>query len=369
MSRQTGKTYLASVLIACYVLCGLECIIAFPTLKSGKQILLREIESRLMELQRFYPNLLKFKKNNQEGIECVNGGRIIVLTTNKGSSTNQGYSAALILIDEAHEADESFWNKVFPSTFAQSNVKILLLGIGGYYNSLIHVMKQRGFAELKMDGEFIASLYLPYLSKIKEAETFFGGKHTDGYQSNILCEDILSGQKMMFEPIPKALSLDVSYRNARPVPYAGIDVGMSGDDTVVTILYSYAIGYEVVDSLKLKGRDWDYQAQEIVKFLRRYNIPEPYTMIENNSIGQALLLALSKYSFAYNNIFIGKNKHHLVSFAQRLVLEKELSIIPDEYRNELEHLTLKVDDDGNVEYEHSDVLSSLIVALANVVFA
>jgi hypothetical protein len=362
VSRQCGKTYLASVLVAVYVLCGLTVVIAFPTLKQGKRLLLGESHKRIKQLQRYFPHLLRMKVDNTEEILCANGGRVIVLTTQKDAKSREGYSASLIIIDEAHRAHKDVFDELFPITFAQEqDVKVMLLGIGGYRNSLIHAMKKRGFNVLKLDGETIAHVYPPYERAVKEAKESLS---EDGYLAQIMCEDILSGEKYIFEQIPALLDIE----KIRPARYAGIDVGWSGDETVVTIMHAYPKGCEIVAYMKCKG-SFKSQAAKIVEFLRAHNVPEPWTMIEQNGIGIGLIERMQDYSQNYNFYSLTKiSKRYLVDEARRMVRAGELAILPEAYREEIEGLVMETKDDGTIEYEHSDCLSSLLMVIANLLY-
>jgi hypothetical protein len=363
MSRQTGKTFLASVLVALYVLCGETVIIAFPTLKQGKRLLLGESHKRLVQLQRFFPSLLRFKVDNQEQILCANGGGVIVLTTHKDAKSREGYSASLIVIDESHRAHKDIFDELFPVTFAQEHdVKVLLLGIGGYRNSLIHAMRRRGFTVFSLDGERIAQVFPPYLHSLKEARESLT---EDGYRSQIMCEDVLSGEKYIFDTIPTDLSIE----KIRPCPYAGIDVGWSGDETVVTIMHAYPKGKIIIDYMTCRGAFKD-QANQIIEFLRAHHVPEPYTMIEKNGIGIGLIERMLDHSENYNFMDIDKNsKRWLVEEARRMVRDGELAVTPEFYRDELQGLVMTTKDDGTIGYEHSDYLSSLLMTVANFVYA
>jgi hypothetical protein len=366
MSRQTGKSYLASVLCAVYVLCGLTVVIAFPTLKGGKGVLLLEVQNRLKSLSRYFPSLLSMLKNNQDGILCANGGRVVILTTSKEAKSNVGFSASLIIIDEAHKSPKEIWNDIYPITFAQddSNVRVILSGVGGYQDSLISAMKKQNFSVLTITGEDIAKLYPPYRLKIAKAKQFMTAEQ---YDSEILCKDIRSGQRMIFDEISD--HLDENVKKSRPLKYAGIDVGWSGDETIVTIMDVYAGGNEIVDYMTVKG-DWDHQAYEIVQFLRGKQVPEPYTMIERNAIGHALILAMEKYSCNYNSFQITDiSKRYLINMARLSFMKNELAVVPDFYRNHLLSLSVTLQNDGKIKWDHSDYLSSLLMTICNLIYA
>jgi hypothetical protein len=337
-------------------------MVAFPTMKQGKRLLLAESLKRLRSLQIYFPSLLRIRVNNQEEIRCANGGRIITLTTNKEAKSNEGYSAALIVIDESHIPDASIFDEIFPSTFAQeTSVKILLMGIGGYRNSLISTMSRRGFATLKVTGEYIASVFKPYAEMLLKAKTHLS---EDGYKSNIMCEDRVSGDKMMFESIPHSLDI----RKIRAIKYAGIDVGKYRDETVVTILDSYPDGKEIIDYMTCKG-DWKYQADLIHQFLTKHKVPDPYVMIERNAIGEALIEALSRYG-SYNNFHITEqSKSYLIDAARYGFRNNQIAVVPEYYRNQLLELSMELKDNGKIEWDHSDYLSSLLMALANFAYA
>jgi hypothetical protein len=368
MARQTGKTYLVSVIVTCYVLLGLRTIICLPTFKQGSRLLFRQVKRNIKRLKKYYPTLLQELTDNQDELLLKNGGQVVVLSSNKDATSREGYGAHLLVIDEAHNSEPELLTDVEPflTIAAEDNeAKAILIGVGGNVDSLIEkAVEERGYKEILVTGYDVARLYPKYQNSL---DRFRETLSPEGFEQMVLCKQSVPGGTLIFDSLPR--EYDTAYFG---VPYAGIDVGYSRDPSVVTIMYAYPKDvFVVTDTLEIRQESWENQAFKIVEFLRKHKVPERHTMIEKNSIGVALIEAMYKYSYGYNYKDINNNKKWLVDALRYLARKNSLIIKDDKSFNKLVNLYMYpkiVDGREKIEYQHSDYLSSLIMAYCNIAY-
>ena len=366
MSRQTGKTFLVGIMCLGYMMMGKTVILAYPTLKQAEKIIFGDLRRYVRIMMKYYPHAMNPLVNNQSELKLANGGRALIFTTEESARSREGFSGDLLVIDEAHKASPDIMKDLSPilnRARIKDEDRVIILGIGGYRNSLITTLrKKKNFISVLYDCWYILSSY-PQFQKVidSERETLSPEEFAQQYE----LKDVAVGERYPFTDVVETINA-----NGRALPYAGIDVGRKKDSTLVSVGMIYPDkSIQVIDHLELVGLPFKEQAAKIVPFLRSYNVPEPYTMIELNSIGQSLMEAMLEYSQGYNGMVItGESKQYLVEATASLCRMGKLGIASDDFRNEIYSLTYSIDENGKVTYAHSDFLSSLLMLVANLYY-
>jgi len=375
-ARQAGKTEMISFVVALYVLFGHRCLIAMQTKTQGYDIFTERINYFLNQLARLFPEQLTRSKDQPgtrdrlDFVMCANGGGFKIISSDAKYKGNEGWTASVLIVDEAHMATDSFFGKVTPTQVLAVEGgydKTIVSGVRGYRGSLIAILSDatRGFVQGVWDCYEIVKTRPTFQTVIDSFRQSMSEKDFAQYFELLA---VTSGVRYVFEHgLPKALAI------IPPGPvaiYAGIDIGRKRDSTIATAGRVYVgQALQVYGCLVIQGETFDKQAAKVVPWLRERGIPEPNTTIEANGIGQALIDAMAVYSMGYGWLSLSvKLKEWLITEASALARRGMLAIDDDTMRLELDGLTYRIKEDGSLEYEHSDYFSSLLMLMSSYLY-
>ena len=376
-SRQAGKTEMVALLVAIYVLFGHKCLIAMQTTTSGYDIFTARINYFLNCLAIYFPVALARDRdfadtrNRMDYVVCRNGGGFKILSSDDAFKRNEGWTATVLVIDEAHLATDSFFGKVRPTltlAIEQGIAKTIVMGVDGYRESLVHTLttEGRGFTRGVWDCYRVLESRPTFQKVIDEQrETMSTKDFSQMYEMKAMA----SGVRYIFE---REAHRNISRVGNHPVPYAGIDVGRKKDATVVSAGFLYEdLSLQATECLVIEGETFDNQAALITPWLNEREIPDPFVMIELNGIGQALFDSMCRFGNTnrYNGMNVtARTIEHLTEGLAHMSRRGKYGCSDEECRRELNQLTYEVKEDGSVDYEHSDYLASQRMLAANAVY-
>jgi hypothetical protein len=393
----TGKTFIGGLLACAYLLEGYGVIVALPTLRQGSRVLLRRISIWMKVLEKARD--IKRERDNEGDKTWANGATLLALSSDESAKRGtQGYTVALVLVDEGHDAlPEVVIGPIFsrPSlAMAAGYGKIMVMGVGGSRKSLIvHCRIDQGqskyFKRIHLTPKKIIEdapvVTLPNGTQIDTAEAFERERlmNSDAdYRKFYLCEDIEEGTRLIFPCL-----LDHAPATENVLYSVGIDVGKTTD-------YTMAVKLAVSGSMVMdQSQAWNIEDvflvphnllyKEQAKLIHEWMMPFAPRIIpgsvtvETNGLGYGLLEALEELFPATGGVHMEDNAKNLglKSFLTNLLrtasqnacfgVHKGLSAgreIPDLYEH-FAALTAVVDEKGQVEWEHSDPLGALRMAI------
>jgi hypothetical protein len=367
-ARQSGKSFIASIIATAYLLLGKSVIIALPTLTQGTRLIFGQVRRNIMKLQRYrklYP-AISLVKNTQYELVLANGGKITVLSTSDNAN-REGYTASLLIIDEAHDAKSSVLEDLSPMLNVareHDEDRIILLGHGGAKKSLIEIAtKERGFHSIVIDCYEVVEDYPPYQNVIDKDKRILSDAE---FKVHYECKEIMVGATKIIPHIKLVEPIQgfKSYIH-------GIDVGGTSEHSD----WTYCIRLEqqndklnIVGKIKLRNVKALEEADILVKYIDEVDRYHGACGIEINGIGHKLRDIIQAKVLDIRSITMSNAKHkgrkyHLIRKLQKLCIDGKITSSDSEIKNELESLSVMVDDDGITTYEHSDVLSALLIAL------
>lgn len=378
-ARQSGKTFLTALIITAYVVCGCRVIILLPTLKQGSRLIFRQVRLNIKHLEKFFPAALSHnprgsdeEASNQGEILCANGGQVVVLSSDEFAN-REGYTCDLVVIDEAHKAKPIVLADISPTLNVARETKqdrTILLGIGGFRRSLITTARtERGFVQKIFDCWEILKSYPPFQNVIdEERETLTEIEFQQQYE----CKDVASGEMLIFPvALLKAFVLPRGY-DKTPQNFFGIDVGKIRNMTLCVHVEKFNDVVVVGDYFEQGRVSYFIIAANVIGFMMRFPIELKNIIVELNGPGHGFLDIIER---VWNGVrppgitMNAKRKHRIIVAMQKLAEEGKLVVTNKVMRQELESLTMELDDFGNVKkYEHSDHLSALICALSKFVY-
>lgn len=368
MPRQTGKTWCAAVVACAYLIMGIDVMVAYPTLIQGHKLLL----SRIAEtLKGCGISLVKF---NQHGIELANGAKVHIVTTNETAHSNEGYTVGCLIVDEAHHCSTEKFASMFPSlkVYAEKGLHtIILCGIRGARDSIIEVAyRDRDFTLCHILPDEILKVYPAYGISLAE---FKKALSDEEYAKQVLCEYSV-GIKQIFHNL-KADKPAYLERQAY-TDVVGVDVGQTKDATIVTWLRYYPNSdiphLEIMDTLRLTDK-YTIQGEKIKQYLIDNYLTNATIGVEVNGVGRGLYDILSHREI--NNTIVlnvsgfvctARSKSSIIKYLQWIDRAFKLHCTNNKMYQSIESLREDKTNEAKMKYQHSDYLSSLIVAAAMV---
>lgn len=374
--QAVGKTFLAGLLAVIYIVLGYRVVVGMPSLRQGSRILLERILRWMMCLE----GVLGLKRRIDNALEVVwtNGGALMALSTNEAAAKGvQGYTCALLILDEGHETiDDLFatYSPLVAIAMKEGYGAIVILGVGGTADSVIEKKKDAGYhvefwddcAVLQMDPS-----WGPYFEQQKRELT------ADGYDKMYRCLPVSAGERYLFPQLLDAVNFKGTWRSHDVV---GIDVGKRADATVLARATVSGDAIIVEDFHAWRGTTYPTQAREIAEYLGPralgdgINTPTLLgrdTAIEVNGPGEGLADCLElEYPFSdLTRVFTtdtppGRYKTSWIKELQRKAQGGLLVVKPARERNDLKSLRYEITEEGRYIWPHSDTLSSLWVLQA-----
>jgi len=367
MPRQTGKTYSVALVASAYILAGGSVIVGMPTLGQSKGILFRQIAGMVEKLRGYIGSYMKpFIDTTTEKL-YHNGAQLRAISVDN-SAQKEGWSADLLIIDEAHRSERTILGITEPyltQAKLKGTAKIILLGVGGHVRSLIEEMKQdtlTGYVPFRVTPDEIIADVPAYESVF---EDFKRSLIPVDYEQHILCLPVGAGTRYLFPDIQIATDIDP---NARAVYYIGIDVGEKNDETVVSVLRRAGEYIDLVDVYKTRGDFIDKdggQAARIAEFIKKYPVRHQYITIETNFNSMLFQSLCTSHFRGMNGIHLTyPNKKALSDYMMTIVKKNKFRVSDSQYKRDLESLVFNIKVNGNWEWSHSDLYSSILMAIS-----
>ena len=375
--RQVGKTYVVALLIVAYILCGGTVVLGMPTLKQTKSVIMYTVMKMVGRLRRKYlafNALLRSEINNRGEQVYRNGGRLIVIsmkqvTGGEAEITEEGYTSDLNVIDEGHRGKREILGVISPfltQAKRQGWARSIILGVGGHKSSLIEEMKTEGYSHIHFDRYQIEALDPSYTAVF---DSFLRELTPIQYRQHILCESVAEGMHKIFGPIQLAIPMPPEEAaKYREVYHFGIDVGRTSDLTMVTAVRHKAGYIDLMDTYSTRGdfylADGGGQDEQVYAWIDAFKWKGERIAIEINGLGVGLWDVLKAEKL------IGMSGVHLDEKMKRFMVDQLIIAVRDgrfrcvrqEDADHLEGLQFEIKENGKYVYEHSDLLSSLIMA-------
>lgn len=365
MPRQTGKTWVAAVVAVAYLMRGKDVLVAYPTLIQGHKLLLSSIA---WILRRLGIGLVKF---NSLGIELSSGPRVHVVTTHESAVSVEGYTVGLLIVDESHRAQPGKLGEMAPAlkvAYETGEATVLLLGVKGIRQSLIEVAwRERAFNLIHIKPDEILSVFPGYQVAL---DAFHKILSDEEYAAQILCEGEVSNRSIFHnitEPLPEFM---VGKPYTRGLGY---DIGQIQDATIGSLLRIYPSNETphvvIFETQRYKGK-YTQQGEDIKDYIHQNGLRQSPVCFETNGIGRGLYDIVShvakdeEYPIESVTGFTctARSKVNVVKWLQWLDRDHCLHCVDEPMLNALDGLEEHRTDEGKMKYDHSDYLSSLIVA-------
>ena len=366
-SRQTGKTWIVSRFLGAGIVNGMEVAVTYPSLRQASRILL-ESTVKFVDKLRF-PWLKRLSRGFGLEVKWSNGGRLTALSMDDAATAGvQGYTKHIIAADESHTVKEKNLAAVRPlvdRAIRDGIGHVILFGVGGPKESIIEIMKTRGYATLRLDDEAIVQSAPQLEATFAAARLEFAPEYYDQYYR---CLPVSAGLRSIFPLLP--LNCDCLGQTRYTF---GIDVGSVHDETIVsTFLRGLSpvpgqTAAQLVDFYATRG-DFLVQARQIRDYVAGFYPGglRPHTgnvAVEINGLGIGLYHILLDTGF--NDIMpvsmTDKRKLHAIRLLQGGAYGGYFAVPHAGAHKRLRGLTYEVDDLGNATWEHDDLLSSCVV--------
>ena len=372
--RQTGKTFILAIICVAYILAGKNLIIAYPTLGQAKRLLFREIKRQIKLIRRFYPKgCMKTDVDTNTEVVWSNGASILALSLDT-SAQKEGYTADLLIIDEAHRSTNEVLSLCLPyltQAKLRGDDKLVFLGIGGHIQSLIETEKEH-HPSLKVLPSTIIEQDSRYEAVFKEFEKQLPPQE---YAQHILLEAVHEGLQRLFPSIPLLSAeenneiIDKMTKLGGGRYFFGIDVGEKHDDTIVTVIRHYNNYYDLVDTFVTKGSFIDQtggQEKDIAEFIKQYPHRGENITIETNFNSMLFQSLQTHHFYDMNGVQLTyKSKKSLSDSLINLVKSGQFRVLDPEHKKDLEGLQFDIKVNGTWQWSHSDLFSSLLMTMGS----
>ena len=286
--RQFGKSYVlkvAVVVFANYEVCKI--LYVTPSISQSEKVY-NELVKGLENTGLIKSNKAK---SGQAEINFVNGSQVIFRSTAQGDKL-RGESINYTFLDEAAEMPYSVVNKVIKPMGTVTGKKTIIAstpkGKNHFYNWYL-----RGQSKAKEDNKWISFKYTSYDNPFANLDNIADAKLelTDGdFRQEYLAEFISEGS--VFKNIDELSSLtplDKPLENEKQDYYAGLDIGLINDSSVLSVVNSKGdlvqyYRFTQLSSLKL--------IEEIIRINSIWNFKK--IMVEINNQGLPIYEQLEK---------------------------------------------------------------------------
>lgn len=357
--RQFGKSLLGQNLMLYWLL-------KTPKQKAGWiSPIFSQAKKVFNELETAANKIIKSSNKADLTITFINGSTIQFLGAERYDSI-RGFSFNYVVIDEAAFIKEQAVNEAIFPTLSAIGKKCLIISTPKSKNWFYtHYLK--GFNE---GGDYISfqgiSTDNPYISAdfINEQAKSLP---TDIFRQEYLAE-FSEATNDVFRGLDDVCILDYYEQpNRTKSYYFGIDVGISNDYTVLTILDEAG---RCANILRFNGKSLDQTGESIISELKRYPIKGGYC--ERNNIGQAVYEYLSRKNIRVKGFQTTQESktqgiRALMQDIENKVLElPSKNLFPHLY-NELSSYTYRISANGKLSFshpngQHDDTVDSLFLA-------
>jgi len=298
-------------------------------------------------------------------IEFINGSTLQFLSTDN-YNTIRGFSFNFMVVDEAAYVKEEAMNEAVLPTLSAIGKKCLIISTpkskNWFYTAYLKGLNEGGdfisFRGISTDNPHISQTFIDEQSKSLPPEIYrqeYLAEFTDA--SN----DVFTG----IEYVCNINQWDVPTRNRRY--YFGVDVGLTNDYSVLTIIDEHG---RVSKVIRVNGLPYEEIGKTFINELKRYSVASGY--VETNGVGRPmyeLIHSEIKKTLPFTTTNETKNQgiRNLIYKIQNGELE-----LPDEklfpyLKQELEAYTYRISANGTMTFSspsgyHDDCVMSLMFA-------
>ena len=291
-------------------------------------------------------------------LEFVNGSTIQFLSAERYDSI-RGFSFNYMVIDEAAFIREEAVNEAIFPTLSAIGKKCLVISTpkskNWFYNAFLKGSNEGGdyisFRGISTDNPHIDGNFIQDQAKSLPPEIF-----NQEYMA-----EFSEATNDVFRGLDAVCNLNNWDESKTTRDYFGIDVGMSNDFTVCTILSESGRCKKI---LRFNGSTFEESAKTIINQLRRFDIRGGY--VETNGPGVALFELIKKH---YRNVKpFYTNQDNKTTAVRKMIYDIEEGVLelpsknlmPECY-NELSAYTYKVNTNGKLSFSHPPGLHDDVV--------
>lgn len=357
--RQFGKSLLGQNLMLYWLL-------KTPKQKAGwVSPIFSQAKKVFNELEAAANKIIKSSNKADLTITFINGSTIQFLGAERYDSI-RGFSFNYVVIDEAAFIKEQAVNEAIFPTLSAIGKKCLIISTpkskNWFYTHYLKGFNEGGdyisFQGISTDNPHIDADFINEQAK---------SLPTDIFRQEYLAE-FSEATNDVFRGLDDVCILDYYEQpNRTKSYYFGIDVGISNDFTVLTILDEAG---RCANILRFNGKSLDETGETIISELKRYSIKGGYC--ERNNIGQAVYEYLSRKNIRVKGFQTTQESktqgiRALMQDIENKVLElPSKNLFPHLY-NELSSYTYKISANGKLSFshpngQHDDCVDSLFLA-------
>jgi hypothetical protein len=281
-------------------------VVAMPTLNQSERVIVDRLDDMMRDAEgaakkRGMP--LRRTTDNVRHKKWSNRAVLGIISMAEGSKKGaQGFTADILAVDEGHETTAEAFGVVEPTINVarkEGRARIIIVGIGGNdeVTSLIETQKydqdgnpSQHYRALRITPDDICNYdpsYRDFYEQIRATT------HPAIWQQHYDVLPASQGTQRVFLELPGYLEPEVELDTLH-YEFA-FDVGRSSDCTWGGVYEHRGNAVNLIDYLRLTGRDWRQQAAIIGPFVYRYasrTFPFTagrYVRFETNGLGQGLL--------------------------------------------------------------------------------
>ena len=294
----------------------------------------------------------------------MNGSTLQFLSAERYDSI-RGFSFNYVVIDEAAFIREEGLNEAILPTLSALGKKCFIISTpkskNWFYNYWLRGQVDNtdyiSFKGVSIDNPYVSPEFI--LEQQKSLPI-------DIYKQEYLAE-FSEATNDVFRGLDIVCNLNTWDESKTTRDYFGIDVGMSNDYTVCTILSESGRCKKV---LRFNGKTFEESAKTIINELQRFNIRGGY--VETNGPGIALFELIKKYNRNTKPFYTSQDSkaqgvRKLIQDIESGVLELPSKKLMPEMYNELSAYTYKVGTNGKLSFSHppghhDDIVDALWLA-------
>ena len=342
--RQFGKSLLAQNLLLYWALSSpkQKCGWVSPIFTQSRKV--------FKELEAASHKLIKSSNKAELTIELINGSTIQFLGAERYDSI-RGFSFNYVIVDEAAFIKESAMNEAIFPTLSALGKKCLIISTPKsknwfytyYLKGIDGGSDYISFAGISTDNPYI--------------DTDFINEQSKSLPPSIFAQEYLAqfseATNDVFRGIDTVCNLNNYEQPRRSTKYYfGVDVGLSDDFTVVTILDESG-RTAFID--RFNGKSFEDAGNTLITHLKRYNVRGGY--VETNGIGKAIYEQIRKSGVKCSPFITTQDSkltavRALIQDIENQVLELPSKDLFPHLYNELTAYTYKTSANGKLSFTH-----------------
>jgi len=357
IGRQFGKT-LISQNMALYWCLNENSVIVYWVSPTDSQVqkVYRDIVESVVD-----SNLLKSKKAGKGDTEIVFNNKSKILFRSAGSEDSlRGQSVDYMILDEAAFFKRDTVETILLPMLNVRGRKCLLIstpkGKNYLYDYFLKGKSEKGWKSIRystLDSPFVNDDLIKMFKDTLPSKL---------YSQEIEAEFVDSAS--VFNNLNELMILDKLESPINDNYYAGIDIGLINDASVISIINSEG---NLVNYYRWKSLETPDLISEIIKLNNKWQFKK--ILIENNNQGLPIYQDLKrKMSNIIEFNTNSKSKPEIINSLIHLFNTKEIKLIKDDYfKLELESFIFKQNNNGNIKFTadygfHDDCVISLAIA-------